>query len=81
MDTIKLIIGNQRLAKERRYMPKIKDITMEDLEQLIEHKMLEILGDPDSGLALKEEFKTKLRQRLKKTSKRISHREVLKRFA
>lgn len=62
-------------------MPKIKDITMDDLEQLIEHKMLEILGDPDSGLPLKEEFKTKLRQRLKKSSKRIPHREVLKRFA
>jgi hypothetical protein len=62
-------------------MPKIKDITMEDLEQLIEHKMLEILGDPDSGLALKEEFKAKLQQRLKKSSKKIPHREVLKRFA
>ncbi len=60
-------------------MPKIKDITMEDLEQLIEHKMLEILGDPDSGLRLKEEFKTKLQQRLKKSSKKIPHREVLKR--
>ncbi len=62
-------------------MDKIKDMTIEDLEQLIEHKLLEILGDPDSGLQLNKEFKRKLQQRLKKTSERISHQEVLKRFA
>jgi hypothetical protein len=62
-------------------MAKVKDMTIEDLEQLIEQKFLEILGDPDSGLQLKEEFKTKLEQRFKKPSKRVSHQEVLKRFA
>jgi hypothetical protein len=61
-------------------MAKIKDMTIEDLEQLIENKLLEMLGDSDSGLQLKEEFKTKLEQRLKKPAKRISHQEVLKRF-
>lgn len=61
-------------------MAKVKDMTIEDLEQLIEHKLLEVLGDPDSGLQIKEEFKTKLEQRFKRPSKRISHREVLKRF-
>lgn len=60
---------------------KIKDMSVNELEQLIEHKLLEILGDPDSGLQLKKEFKRKLEQRLKKSSKRISHEEVLKRFA
>jgi hypothetical protein len=60
---------------------KVKDMTIEDLEQLIEHKLIEILGDPDSGLQLKKEFKTKLEQRFKKPTKRISHQEVLKRFA
>ncbi len=60
---------------------KIKDMSVDDLEQLIEHKLLEILGDPDSGLQLKKEFKIKLKQRLRKPSKRISHDEVLKRFA
>lgn len=60
---------------------KIKDMSIDDLEQLIEHKLLEILGDPDSGLQLKKEFKIKLEQRLRKPSKRISHEEVLKRFA
>jgi hypothetical protein len=62
-------------------MAKVKDMTVDDLEHLIEYKFLEILGDPDSGLQLRKEFKTKLEQRLKKPSKRISHEEVLKKFA
>jgi len=61
-------------------MAEIKDLSMEDLEHLIEEKVLEILGDPDSGLELKEEFKRKLRERLEKPSKRISHEEVLSKF-
>ena len=61
-------------------MPKVKEITIDDIEQLIEQKFLEIVGDPDSGLQLKEEFKKKLEQRLKKPSKRIHHKEVLKKF-
>jgi len=62
-------------------MDKIQSMTSQDLEQFIEHKVLEIIGDPDSGLSLKKEFKAKLEERLKKRSKRISHKEVLKRFA
>ena len=62
-------------------MAKVKDMTVEDLEQLIENKFFKILGDPDSGLQLNEKFKAKLEQRLKKPSKRIPHGEVLKRFA
>jgi hypothetical protein len=62
-------------------MPKVREMTVEDIEQIVEHKLLEILGDPDSGLHLKKEFKAKLEQRLKKPSKRIPHKEVLKRFA
>jgi hypothetical protein len=62
-------------------MAKVKDMTVEDLEQLIEHKLVEIIGDPDSGLQLKEEFKARLEQRLKKFSKITPHEEVLKRFA
>lgn len=61
-------------------MAKVKDMTVEDLEQLIEYKLIEIIGDPDSGLQLKEEFKVKLEQRLKKPSKITPHEEVLKRF-
>jgi len=62
-------------------MAKAKAITTEDIEQLVEQKLLEIIGDLDSGLHLKKEFRTKLEQRLKKPSKKISHEEVLKRFA
>lgn len=62
-------------------MAGTKTMTADDVEQLIEQKLLEIIGDSDSGLHLKKEFKAKLEQRLKKPSKRISHEEVLKRFA
>ena len=41
-------------------MPKVKDLSVDDLEHLIEQKVLEILGDPDSGLELRDEFKRKL---------------------
>ena len=57
-------------------MAKVKDLTLEELEHLIEQKMLEILGDPDSGLELREEFKKELKERLEKPSARISHKEV-----
>jgi hypothetical protein len=61
-------------------MVKIKDLTIDDLEYLIEQKVLEILGDPDAGLELRDEFREELRNRLKNSSKRTSHEEVLKRF-
>ena len=62
-------------------MARVKEMTIDELEQFIEQKLLEILGDPDSGLKLKPEFKKKLKIRLKKTSKRTPHEEVMKRFA
>ena len=61
-------------------MAKLKDLTIDELEYLIEEKVLEILGDPDSGLGLKAEFQEKLRERLKSSSKRISHAEAITRF-
>jgi len=61
-------------------MAKVRDLTIDDLEYLIEQKVLEMLGDPDSGLELKDEFKEELRKRLENSSKRISHAEVIKRF-
>jgi len=61
-------------------MPKVKDLSMDDLEYLIEQKVLEILGSFDSGLELTDEFKKKLTERLKKPSGRISHKEVLEEF-
>ncbi len=61
-------------------MPKVKDLSVDDLEQLIEQKILEMLGDSDSGLELTDEFKRKLRERLESPSKKIPHEEVLKRL-
>jgi len=61
-------------------MPKVKDLGFDDLEQVIEQKMLEMLGDPDSGLQLKEEFKENLRECFKKQPKRIHYEKVLKEF-
>ncbi len=57
---------------------KIKDMSIDDLENFIEQKLLEIIGDPDSGLQLKEQFRKRLEQRLRKLSEGIQHREVLK---
>jgi hypothetical protein len=59
---------------------KISHLSIEDLNNLIEQKILEILGDPDYGLELREDFKRELVKRLSKKSKRISHEEVIKKF-
>ena len=61
-------------------MPKIKDMSIEDLEHFIEQKLIEIIGDPDSGLQIKEKFRKKIDKILRKPSKRISHQEVIKKF-
>ena len=62
-------------------MAKIKDLTVNDLEHLIEQKVMEFLGDPDSGLELRQEFKEELSRRLKNTSPRVSSQEMEKRLA
>ena len=59
-------------------MAKVKDMSQGDLELLIEQKVLEVLGDPDSGLELTPEFQKKLEARLKSPSKEVSHEEVLR---
>ncbi len=61
-------------------MPEAQYLSKDDLEYLIEQKILELLGDPDSGLELRDDFKKKLRDRLRKPSKKIPHEEVLKIF-
>jgi hypothetical protein len=61
-------------------MTKVKDMTINDLEELIEQKLLEIVGDTDSGLHLEKGFKEKLERRLRSVSRKVSHNEVLKRF-
>ena len=52
-------------------MTSVKDLTIDELEYLIEHKILEVLGDPDSGLELSQEFKQELKGRLENPSRRI----------
>ena len=61
-------------------METINQITIEELENLIEQKIIEILGDPDTNLELREDFKEELKTRLANRSKRASHQEVMKRF-
>ena len=61
-------------------MTKVRDMTVNDLEELIEQKLLEIIGDPDSGLHLEKDFKEKLERRLRNVPKKVSHDEVLKKF-
>ena len=62
-------------------METINQITIEELENLIEQKIIEILGDPDTNLELQEDFKEELKARLDSRSKRFSHREVIRRYA
>ncbi len=62
-------------------MTKVKDLTTDELDYLIEQKILEILGDSDSGLELSEEFKQELERRLNNPSRRIPHSEVVKNIA
>lgn len=39
------------------------------LENLVEQKIFEFLGDPDSGLELKKSFVVELRKRMRKNQK------------
>jgi hypothetical protein len=55
---------------------EINHLNIDDLNNLIEQKILEILGDPDYGLELREDFKRELMKRLSKKSKRISFDEI-----
>ncbi len=61
-------------------MKTIGAMSLDDLENLIEQKILEAFGDPDAGLELREDFKEELRKRLSSNSRRVSHPEVVKKF-
>ena len=61
-------------------MPDVKDLTIGELEYLIEQKILEVLWDPDSGLELEPEFKQELKSRLGNPSGGIPHREAVSRI-
>ncbi len=61
---------------------KVSEMSVEELKQLIdqvvEQKLEEILGDPDWGMELKEEVKERLR-RTSKAERGIPASEVAKR--
>ncbi len=59
---------------------EINHLNIDDLNNLIEQKILEILGDPDYGLELREDFKQEIVKRLRQKSKRVTHDEVIKKF-
>ena len=61
-------------------MENISQLTIDDLENLIEQKIIEVLGDPDINLNLREDFKKELKDRLKRKVKRFSHQEEINRF-
>ena len=50
------------------------------LEALVEQKILEVLGDPDSGLELKKSFVAELQKRMKKKQKFIPMSAVAKKY-
>jgi len=60
---------------------KTHQLTKKEIELMIEQKVLELLGDPDNGLQLKEEFKKKINKRLKNLSDTTSHSDIMKKYA
>ena len=61
-------------------MTNVEKLAIDELEYLMEQKILEVLGDPDSGPDLKPEFKQELKRRLETPSRRIPHHEVVTRI-
>ena len=59
---------------------EINHLSLNDLNNLIEQKILEILGDPDYGLELREDFKKEISKRLRGKSRKITHEEVVEKF-
>ena len=59
---------------------EINHLSLNDLNNLIEQKILEILGDPDYGLELREDFKKEISKRLRGKSRKIVHEEALEKF-
>ncbi len=51
-----------------------------ELEHLIEQKILEFLGDPDSGLKLKKSFVSEMRKRMNKKQTLVPNFVVAKRY-
>ncbi|HEY4501481.1 MAG TPA: hypothetical protein VJJ20_00205 [Candidatus Paceibacterota bacterium] len=51
------------------------------LGALVEQKILEFLGDPDSGLELKKNFIVRLQKNMRQKNRKLaSHADVLKKY-
>jgi len=63
---------------------KVKELTLEQLKSLIEdtieERLQEYLGDPDEGLELKEEVVQKLKAQRESSKPRISMEDVAKTY-
>lgn len=63
---------------------KVRELTFEQLKFLIDEavqdKLDEILGDPDEGLEVREEIIQKLKAQRKHRKKRIPGEEVMKHY-
>ncbi len=51
-----------------------------ELENIVEQKMLEFFGDPDSGLELKKSFVTELQNRINKKQRLVPMSVVAKKY-
>jgi hypothetical protein len=58
----------------------ITAIDLKNIDSLIEQKMLEFFGDPDSGLEIKQDFLDKIKNRSQGEEKLVDHNEVLKQY-
>lgn len=63
-------------------MPKNKADVIEKIkpfvEEIVEHKLLELLGDPDFGMELRPEVKKRLEKSYRSKAKTISAQKVAK---
>ncbi len=78
--TVFIIALHYSVKKECVIIASMTVVERKELENLIEQKMLEFLGDPDSGLELKKGFVSALRKKMRGNQKPISHAAVLKKY-
>ena len=77
------LVSCHDVSSEEGNMTKVGDLTIDELEHLIEQKILEVLGDPDCGLELRDEVKERLRGSLaaaERGQKPLSMDEVARLF-
>ncbi len=70
--------------KQADYKTEGNTMTISEVERVVEEvvnrKLQELLGDPDYGLKLREEFQEKLDLILKKERKTIPEKEVARKY-